>query len=742
MLDFFLQLLDTASFPARWYCGRWSTGLGWLHIGSDTAIFGAYAAIPVTLIYFIRKRRDVPFPPIFWLFSAFIFLCGFGHLIEASIFWKPWYRFSGLVKVLTAVVSWMTVVALIRVIPQALELPGLSKANALLAREVAERKEIERALRVSEERNRALIAATQSITWNASPGGMFVTPQESWEAFTGQSWDRHRERGWLNAVHGDDRDALLLAWDRAMERGTAMRSACRICKHDGTFCPVIVRAAPLVDADGQVREWVGICIDISRQQLAEQELRRSEERFRLFVEAVKDYAIILLTPQGTISTWNVGAERLTGHSPDEAVGQPICKLYSPEDIALEKPARALELAARDGSHESEGWRVRKDGSMFWATSLITVLRDETDRLVGFGEVTRDLTDRLRANEQLRLTMDAAPTGMLTVNSQGEIVMVNAQVERLFGYAREELLGQSVETLVPQRLRNNHPDFRAHFFLTPQVRPMGAGRDLFGIRKDGSEVAVEIALNPLNMREGQFVLCSITDITERKRAERLREDLTARLQNANRDLTASLKEREVLLQEVHHRVKNNLQVISSLVNMQARKLPPGVAQAAFSDCQTRIQTIALIHEKLYQSKDYSCVPFSEYARTLVRYVFDATGTALDRVELELAIDDVALSVDRAIPCGLLVNELVTNALKHGFVGNRRGVVRVELTVESDGMLRLSVRDSGMGFPPNFDIRGSVSLGLQLVCSLAEQLGAELRAENDDGAAIHLRFSAGD
>ena len=143
MLDFLKQLLDTRDFPARWYCGVWSAELGWLHIVSDLAVFGAYMTIPVLLLYFIRRRRDVPFIPIFWLFGAFIAACGTTHLIEASIFWWPAYRLSGAAKLFTAGVSWLTVFALIPALPKALALPGLAKVNDDLLREVAARRAAE-----------------------------------------------------------------------------------------------------------------------------------------------------------------------------------------------------------------------------------------------------------------------------------------------------------------------------------------------------------------------------------------------------------------------------------------------------------------------------------------------------------------------------------------------------------------------------------------------------------------------
>ncbi len=134
MSDFFSKLFDTSDFPARWDCGNWDAGHGWLHIGSDLAIFGAYFAIPIAIIYYLgKKRTEVTAPGLFLLFSAFIFSCGATHLVEATIFYNPIYRFSGLMKLITAIVSWATVIVLIRLLPRVLELPGLRRANELLA---------------------------------------------------------------------------------------------------------------------------------------------------------------------------------------------------------------------------------------------------------------------------------------------------------------------------------------------------------------------------------------------------------------------------------------------------------------------------------------------------------------------------------------------------------------------------------------------------------------------------------
>jgi len=362
---------------------------------------------------------------------------------------------------------------------------------------------------------------------------------------------------------------------------------------------------------------------------------------------------------------------------------------------------------------------------------------------------QDNTERQRSAELFRVAIEAAPTGMLMVDRTGRIALVNAQVERIFGYSREELMNEPVEMLVPERFRAGHPEQRRGFLHAPGARPMGRGRDLYGLRKDGTEVPIEIGLNPLRTLEGDFVLSSVADITERKRAEREKEDLMGQLRALNAELeervrqrtselTGALKEREILLQEVHHRVKNNLQVISSLLNMQARKLEDRASRDAVEECQTRVQAIALIHEKLYQSKDYERVPFSEYARSLASNVFHAAGVSPSAVSLDLAIEDLVLAVDKAIPCGLVLNELITNALKHGFADGRSGTIRVELARLEDGRLRLAVRDNGIGLPEGVDIWKLDSLGLQLVRTLAEQLDAVLEVDGRAGASFQLTF----
>ncbi len=249
---------------------------------------------------------------------------------------------------------------------------------------------------------------------------------------------------------------------------------------------------------------------------------RNDELFRLVVESVSDYAIITLDAQGLVTTWNRGAQRIKGYRPEEIIGRHFSCFYPQDKIAAGLPAQELKIAVTEGRFEDEGWRVRKDGARFWANVVMTALRDQSGKLLGFGKMTRDLSERQQAAERFRLIVEAVPNALVMANHDGSIVLVNSQTERLFGYGRDELIGQSVELLVPARVRGAHPSYRVGFFADPKTRAMGAGRDLYGVHKDGHEIPVEIGLNPMTTEEGTFVLASIIDITARKQAaERFR-----------------------------------------------------------------------------------------------------------------------------------------------------------------------------------------------------------------------------
>ncbi len=214
---------------------------------------------------------------------------------------------------------------------------------------------------------------------------------------------------------------------------------------------------------------------------------------------------------------------------------------------------------------------------------------------------------------------------------------------------------------------------------------------------------------------------------------------AERERAEETFKSSLRQKEVLLREVHHRIKNNLQIISSLLDIQASNVQDPRIHEMFMDVQNRVIAMALIHETLYQSSDLGMVHFDAYVRTLAEQIFRSYNILGDRITLQIQADEVMLDTNQAIPCGLILTELLSNCLKHAFPADRGGEIQIELGLDAAQRVTLIVRDTGIGFPADQDFRHTETLGLQLVYTLTEQLGGTLELERNDGTAFTLTFT---
>jgi PAS domain S-box-containing protein len=459
-------------------------------------------------------------------------------------------------------------------------------------------------------------------------------------------------------------------------------------------------------------------------------LRQGEERFRLVVEAAPN-AMVMVDRAGRIVMVNAQAERLFGYGRAELLGQSV-EMLVPERFRNRHPElRAAFFAAPRTRPMGAGrdlFGLRKDGTEFPVEIGLNPI--ETDEGTMVLSAIVDIADRKRieqvlrkSEERFRQVVEAAPNAMVMVDRVGRIVMVNAQAERLFGYGRDEMLGKSIEMLVPARFGARHPELRNAFLAAPQARPMGAGRDLYGRRRDGSEVPVEIGLNPIETDEGTMVLSAIVDIADRKHKEE--------------SIARALREKEILLGEIHHRVKNNLQIIHSLLDLQSGQVSDPAAQGALRDAQNRVKSMSLIHQTLYQSQDFANVDFGAFLASLLPTLVSSYSIDPDRIALDMRTNKVDLPIDRAIPCGLIVNELISNAMKHAFPDGRAGRIAVDLAAGEEAVV-LSVSDDGIGLPPQWDADASPTLGLQLVTLLADQMKAELTVNRADPTRFVLKF----
>ncbi|TMB14714.1 MAG: PAS domain S-box protein [Deltaproteobacteria bacterium] len=298
------------------------------------------------------------------------------------------------------------------------------------------------------------------------------------------------------------------------------------------------------------------------------------------------------------------------------------------------------------------------------------------------------------------------------------VYVSPQIEALLGFSQEEWMSDPVLWF-----RQLHPDDRA-LWNEEFARGCAAGGPFRAecrfLTKTGEVVWVHGEARLIPDESGQPVLLQgvAFDITETKKAAEI--------------VKSSLREKELLLKEIHHRVKNNLQITSSLLRLQAAKIPDAAVRQVLRESQDRIRSMALVHEMLYRSQDLARVDFPQYVRALVPQLFRSYNPG-GRIRYRVEIDEIVFGVDLAVPCGLIINELVANALKHAFPGDRRGEICVRMRLEQD-RYRLSVEDDGIGFPAGLDVSQTGTLGLQLVRTLTEQIGGRLQEKTGQGTAF--------
>jgi two-component sensor histidine kinase len=285
----------------------------------------------------------------------------------------------------------------------------------------------------------------------------------------------------------------------------------------------------------------------------------------------------------------------------------------------------------------------------------------------------------------------------------------------------------LDVLLPARLSQIHRQHIAEFESSPTLaRKMGERSEILGRRKDGTEFPAEASISKMVVGGETMFTVIMRDITQRVRADE--------------QIKSSLREKEALLKEIHHRVKNNLQVVSSLLGLQARSIEDLGTRKKFQESQNRIHSMALLHECLYQSDNLAKIHFNGYIQQLAEYLLRAYGeSASERVRLHVDLDSLYLDMDTAVPCGLIINELISNSLKYAFPDGRSGEIVVRLRGNGDRISSLSVADNGVGLNTAVQWSSTKSLGLRLVRTLSQQLGAQVQLEDEPGTHFRVTFA---
>lgn len=612
-------------------------------------------------------------------------------------------------------------------------------------RDIRERKRLEDELRASENKFRTLAEAMPQIVWITRPDGWNIYFNQQWVNYTGLTLEESYGHGWNTPFHPDDRQRSWDAWQHAVQTDGVYNLECRLRRADGTYRWWLIRGVSLHDESGKVINWFGTCTDVDdikrteealtrardEAEAASEKLRVSEERFRLTIdEAPIGMALVAL--DGRFVRVNHALCEIVGYSPAELLKLTFHDITHPADLEIDV-ALADQLARGEiPRYQLEKRYLRKDGTSVDVLLSGSILRDKEGAPLYYIAQIADITERKHAEaalkgseERLNLALDSAQMGIWDLDLVSDTAVRSLRHAQIFGYASlPPRWGRAIflDHVAPEDREDARQKFAealASGRINLECRILWPDKSVHWVSAKGRVVARDPGGAPLRM------LGTVVDITEQKKMEEER--------------ARTLTERETLLKEVHHRVKNNLQVLSSLFYLQRQRTAEEPLRTLLDESRNRIQSIALIHEKLYQSERLAWIDFGDYLKDLTCRLTRAIGAQSPQARISIQADNVFLDIERAIPCALIVNELVSNALKHAFPGGRSGEVRVTARLVAPDLLELAVSDTGIGFPADLDFKNTNTLGMKLVCSLTTQLRGTVKLSRDGGTRFEIRFS---
>lgn len=527
--DFFGNLFSITDWPPRWHCGRWSDFHGWLYIISDLLIWSAYFTIPVTIIRFISRKQDIRFKRLYFLFAAFILACGATHFLDALAFWLPMYRLSALVRLVTGIVSWLTVFYLVKYLPVLFSL----KTQAALEKEINLRN-------VSEEKFRGLLEAAPDAMLIANAGGNIVLVNRQSEVLTGYKRDELVQQPAEMLVPPEFRDTFMLIRSAYLSNPgvKAMGSGLEtfILTKDNRRVPVEISLSPL-SINNELLVLASLRDTTVRGQTAAL-LEKTRINFEMLVKGVKDYAIFMVDKQGLIISWNEGAEKIKGYTAEEVLGKSTAIFYTDADIQSGQPGLNLELAEKNGTFETEGLRVRKDGTVFFANVVFTRLVDNKGEFAGFAKITKDITQATKDQEKMQFLATITENiqdPIISSDNEFHITSWNDAAERLLGWTSVEVMGKRMADL----LKVYYPaESREEIIASLERNKNWQGEVIYHNRR-GDPLNVLVTVSLLFDNRGEVVgnLALIRDISRRVAAENALKMMNVEISRANSELEA-------------------------------------------------------------------------------------------------------------------------------------------------------------------------------------------------------------
>ncbi|RLG31607.1 hypothetical protein DRO03_00545 [Methanosarcinales archaeon] len=625
--------------------------------------------------------------------------------------------------------------------------------------DITERKAAEEGLRVAGERFKMIVETAPSILMISDARGKNTYVSPNCKEFTGYDPDE-LTGGMMQWVHGDDAKRAKDVFDRTFCRGVGCKDFeyKAVKKHGDVWC-ASSSWEPLIDAKGKFRGVISQTIDITERKVAEDALLESEGKYRSLMDDAldtSDIGLFILDDEFKVVWINRSTERYFGLKRDAVIGKDKRQLIRKQIKYIFEDPETFEqkvFATYDDNTHVENFECHvlpgEERQEYWLEHWSQPIRSglyKGGRIEHYSDITglKAAADALKDSERrykhlysmVRLMCDNLPDLIWTKDMNGKFIFVNkACCDILLNAIDTDEPIEKDDIYFARREREAHPE-------NPEYHTFGESC----IRSDAVvlETKEPQRFDEFGNLKGEFVyldtykapfwgeehnMMGIVGCSRVVTKERAAEDQIKR----------SLQEKEVLLREIHHRVKNNLQVVSSLLNMQARNVKDKGTIKILSEARDRIRTMSLIHSQLYEGRDLAEINMKGFVDVLLGQLLQSYPVGDTRIVNVVRVDDYPFLISTAVPVGLIINELLSNALKHAFKGKDEGKIEVRLTASEGGRINLTVSDDGVGMPPGFDINESKTLGLRLVKILSEdQLQGTLEVTSDRGATFGIEF----
>ncbi len=457
-------------------------------------------------------------------------------------------------------------------------------------------------------------------------------------------------------------------------------------------------------------------------------LQESENRYRTIREEMNEgyYETDL---KGNFTFLNQSFSDITGYSMNEIL-ESNYRDYGDENITSAAFDVFHKVYETGKSMKAPDWKIKgKDGEVRFIELSVSLIADASGSPKGFRGVIRDITDRKNAEIQLKVSEEKYRSVvenasiLIVIIQKGLIQYVNPMSLQISGYSPAEMAGRSITDLIHPL---DHPALLEMYSQNLQGNRYPGRNEYRAFHRDGSMRWIVISGAPITWNSSPAILYFVTDITRIKAAEE--------------QMHTSLREKETLLREVHHRVKNNFQIIISLINLQSRKIVDPALLALYTETQNRIRAMSLIHENLYRAGTFSGINFGAYLKTLMENLRLNYSSTDQEIELRSSLEDIELGIDQAIPCGLIINEILTNCFKHAFPPGFKGpkTIEVSLLTHAGDMVELRVADNGVGLPDGITPGSAGTLGMSLISTLAVQAKGTVSVEKNGGTRFAIHF----